>query len=46
MIIVPCLRRARQMEYTEDDLETQIADDNNEDGEDWMYTHSNRGNRH
>ncbi|KAG0748825.1 hypothetical protein G6F57_002784 [Rhizopus arrhizus] len=42
---VPCLRRARQMEYTEDDLETQIADDNNEDGEDWMYTHSNRATK-
>ncbi|KAG1242180.1 hypothetical protein G6F68_016316 [Rhizopus microsporus] len=33
------------MEYTEDDLETQIADDNNEDGEDWMYTHSNRATK-
>jgi ubiquitin-like-conjugating enzyme ATG3 len=30
------------MEYTEDDSETQIADGHDE--EDWMYTHSNRGN--
>ncbi|KAI8577522.1 hypothetical protein K450DRAFT_201043 [Umbelopsis ramanniana AG] len=43
---VPCLRRAKQMEYTEDDKETEIkdeGDDNNDDG--WMYTHSDRGYR-
>ncbi|KAI8887356.1 autophagocytosis protein [Backusella circina FSU 941] len=39
---VPCLRRARQMEYTEEDSETQV-DENNDDGDDgWMYTHSTR----
>lgn len=43
MITVPCIRRARQMEYTEDeDQETQV-DDENDDGESWMYTHSSRG---
>ncbi|CEI91861.1 Putative Autophagy-related protein 3 [Rhizopus microsporus] len=31
------------MEYTEDDSETQIADDHDE--EDWMYTHSNRATK-
>ncbi|KAI9480519.1 MAG: autophagocytosis protein [Benjaminiella poitrasii] len=37
---VPCIRRARQMEYTEDDDdESEIKDD---DGEDWMFTHSKR----
>ncbi|CEG67891.1 Putative Autophagy-related protein 3 [Rhizopus microsporus] len=40
---VPCLHRARQMEYTEDDSETQVADDHDE--EDWMYTHSNRATK-
>ncbi|CAO3675732.1 unnamed protein product [Rhizopus stolonifer] len=40
---VPCLRRAKQMEYTEEEEETQVADDNDE--EDWMYTHSNRVTR-
>lgn len=41
--IVPCIRRARQMEYTEDDdQETQVKDENDE-GDDWMYTHSTRG---
>lgn len=41
---MPCIRRARQMEYTEDeDQETQV-DDENDDGESWMYTHSSRGN--
>lgn len=40
---MPCIRRARQMEYTEDeDQETQVNDENDE-GEDWMYTHSTRG---
>lgn len=40
---VPCIRRARQMEYTEDeDQETQVKDEN-DDGDDWMYTHSTRG---
>ncbi|KAI8090281.1 autophagocytosis protein [Gilbertella persicaria] len=38
---VPCIRRARQMEYTEDDSETQIKDEI-DDGEDWMFTHSTR----
>lgn len=46
-IPVPCLRRAKQMEYTEDDKETEIkggVDGDNEDDEDgWMYTHSDRG---
>ncbi|KAG0171982.1 E2-like enzyme [Apophysomyces sp. BC1015] len=47
---VPCLRRASQMEYTDDDDETQLvnaaglstdkADEKEEDG--WMYTHSSR----
>lgn len=41
--LVPCIRRARQMEYTEDDdQETQVKDEN-DDGDDWMYTHSTRG---
>ncbi|CAM0139154.1 E2-like enzyme, variant 2 [Umbelopsis sp. WA50703] len=43
---VPCLRRAKQMEYTEDDKETEIKagdDGENDDDEDgWMYTHSDR----
>ncbi|KAI9249893.1 autophagocytosis protein [Sporodiniella umbellata] len=34
---VPCLCRAKQMEYNEEDLETQVPDE-----EEWMYTHSNR----
>ncbi|KAL0094093.1 autophagocytosis protein [Phycomyces blakesleeanus] len=40
---VPCLRRAVQMEYTNDDVETQLIhnqDTNDDDG--WMYTHSSR----
>uniref|UniRef100_A0A1D1XYR2 Autophagy-related protein 3 n=1 Tax=Anthurium amnicola TaxID=1678845 RepID=A0A1D1XYR2_9ARAE len=37
---VPCLRRVKQMEYTEEDSETQIE---TEDGEDaWVATHSGR----
>ncbi|KAI7906577.1 autophagocytosis associated protein [Cokeromyces recurvatus] len=37
---VPCIRRARQMELTEDeDVESIIKD---ESGEDWMLTHSKR----
>ncbi|KAI8643867.1 autophagocytosis protein [Parasitella parasitica] len=39
---MPCIRRARQMEYTEDDSETQIKDEMDDDGDDWMFTHSNR----
>ncbi|KAI8365179.1 autophagocytosis associated protein [Radiomyces spectabilis] len=40
---VPCFRRARQMEYTDDGDETQIADgiDSAED-DGWTYTHSSR----
>jgi ubiquitin-like-conjugating enzyme ATG3 len=40
---VPCLRRARQMEYTEEDSETQVLDENNDGDDGWMYTHSTRG---
>ncbi|KAI7863771.1 autophagocytosis associated protein [Spinellus fusiger] len=44
---VPCLHRASQMEYTDDDNETQFIHNsspatNEEDG--WMYTHSSRVN--
>lgn len=43
LLLVPCIRRARQMEYTEDDSETQIKDEEGgDDEEDWMYTHSTR----
>ncbi|KAI8967040.1 autophagocytosis protein [Mycotypha africana] len=46
---VPCIRRARQMEYSEgadeDDSETAIKDENNVDGEDWMFTHSKRATK-
>ncbi|KAH8552087.1 autophagocytosis protein [Umbelopsis sp. PMI_123] len=40
---VPCLRRAKQMEYT-DDKETEIKDEetDNNDDDGWMYTHSDR----
>jgi len=38
---VPCLRRARQMEYT-DDKETEIKHEEADDEEGWMYTHSDR----
>ncbi|CAJ0833288.1 18979_t:CDS:10 [Entrophospora sp. SA101] len=34
---VPCLRRIKQMEYTDEDAETQIE---TEDGEAWVATHS------
>lgn len=37
---VPCLRRAKQIEYTDDDAETQL--DMEDDGETWMFTHSSR----
>ncbi|KAI7857621.1 autophagocytosis associated protein [Circinella umbellata] len=42
---VPCLRRAKQMELTDDDDETRQVngegdDEKDEDG--WMYTHSSR----
>lgn len=46
---VPCLRRAKQMEYTEEDKETEIKDegaDENDDEDGWMYTHSDRGRYH
>nr|CAG8629172.1 7250_t:CDS:10 [Entrophospora candida] len=36
---VPCLRRIKQMEYTDEDAETQIE---TEDGEAWVATHSGR----
>ncbi|RHZ43706.1 hypothetical protein Glove_880g15 [Diversispora epigaea] len=37
---VPCLRRVKQMEYTDEDAETQIE---TEDGEEaWVATHSGR----
>jgi len=41
---VPCLRRAKQMEYTEDDKETEIKDgaEGNDDEDGWLYTHSDR----
>ncbi|CDH59141.1 ubiquitin-like-conjugating enzyme atg3 [Lichtheimia corymbifera JMRC:FSU:9682] len=39
---VPCVRRAKQMEYTadEDDVKQVDIDEKDEDG--WMYTHSSR----
>ena len=41
MYLVPCFRRVKQMEYTEEDSETQIE---TEDGEEaWVATHSGRG---
>ena len=39
---MPCLRRIKQMEYTDEDAETQIE---TEDGEAWVATHSGRGKR-
>ncbi|KAL1916716.1 uncharacterized protein VTP21DRAFT_5420 [Calcarisporiella thermophila] len=37
---VPCLKRVRQMEYTDEDAETQLEA---EDGADsWLFTHSSR----
>ncbi|CAG8464151.1 2078_t:CDS:2, partial [Cetraspora pellucida] len=37
---VPCLRRVKQMEYTDEDAETQIETENGEDA--WVATHSGR----
>ncbi|CAG8754579.1 22376_t:CDS:2 [Cetraspora pellucida] len=37
---VPCLRRVKQMEYTDEDDETQIETENGEDA--WVATHSGR----
>ncbi|CAG8637632.1 22969_t:CDS:2, partial [Racocetra persica] len=37
---VPCLRRVKQMEYTDEDAETQIETENGEDT--WVATHSGR----
>jgi ubiquitin-like-conjugating enzyme ATG3 len=31
------------MEYTEEDSETQVLDDNDDGDDGWMYTHSTRG---
>ncbi|RUO95684.1 autophagocytosis associated protein, partial [Jimgerdemannia flammicorona] len=43
---VPCLRRVKQMEYNDDDAETQLNDADDLEGEDaWMYTHSSRVSR-
>ncbi|KAI9027354.1 autophagocytosis protein [Phycomyces nitens] len=39
---VPCLRRAVQMEYTNDDAETQLIPNQDNDDDGWMYTHSSR----
>ncbi|OZJ05339.1 hypothetical protein BZG36_01558 [Bifiguratus adelaidae] len=38
---VPCLRRVKQMEYTDDDAEEQVHGDMGDD-DSWMYTHSSR----
>ncbi|CAI2174949.1 19312_t:CDS:2 [Funneliformis geosporum] len=38
---VPCFRRVKQMEYTEEDSETQIETENGEEA--WVATHSGRG---
>ncbi|CAG8646391.1 10337_t:CDS:2 [Funneliformis mosseae] len=37
---VPCFRRVKQMEYTEEDSETQIETENGEEA--WVATHSGR----
>ncbi|ORZ01563.1 autophagocytosis associated protein [Syncephalastrum racemosum] len=42
---VPCLRRASQMEYNDNEDETQLIDaaaDHDQDEDGWMYTHSSR----
>ncbi|KAI9321438.1 autophagocytosis associated protein [Dichotomocladium elegans] len=39
---VPCLRRAKQMEYSSDGDETRQVDNDEKDEDGWMYTHSSR----
>lgn len=43
MIIVPCVRRAKQMEYTGDEDDVKQVDNDEKDEDGWMYTHSSRG---
>lgn len=43
IIIVPCVRRAKQMEYTADEDDVKQVDNDEKDEDGWMYTHSSRG---